>query len=718
MRKFNFFLLACAVGIIIGIGCVDQSFPFPDPSIWRTYAEATGMWQSMSVTPVLWRRLVSMGLSPQLIAAFSVTVVAFAVFDILWRILTLLICPQSEIRNWWRLTVPVISVLGTALAVFSEPVWRLALSGSSALPSLALFLLACDLFLSSFFAGVYFDEDGDPANLLGASAGIYVANLLSGMLTIEMPIMLVLPFAYVIVQQAVSARIMDGRYREHPEGLRVYVPVRLSSWIAFFVWLLGFVAAVVFSGKQLIGAGLMRYLVEIVHGVCGAASPLGWLLWLGFTLLPFALSLGLLPVLTAKARPLLFSLGVTALLVGVASLLAVSPLARGDWAFVPSAVVRSPFLQAFGAILSAQAVAFVFALFAYHAFHVMPRDYAPRMFVVSCVVLAMAVAAAMALWDIGRGQARDVRESIASAMQETAREAKGLTWIFTDGSADVGIELASRLSYRRELFARPLITGGPFAAPTNSATVLRDWLAEGSPNLQASAIQVGFDLWKREHKPLPEASGLLARVEWPEGLRENGIAYTEELGTRMARLSREGALAREADPRVRDVFAAILWRISRMARQRGDDARADRLDEANDVVRDMMERIQRERTAVFSQLTDSEGLQLALKRADFVSARHYAAGVLKRMPDDLSANFGMGMSYLTEEKPKEAILYLEKAHAVRPTEPAILNNLAIACLRAGDLPKAEAWAKKALERAPDVPEVKDTLRQIDEAKKK
>lgn len=716
MKKLNYLLLGCAVGIVAGIACIDQAFPSPDPSIWRAYAEATGWWPSMSVTPVLWRRLVSLGLSPGLISAFFTALLAFAVFDILWRMLALLVCPQNECRNWWRLTVPIITFLGTVLAVFSEPVWRLALSGSSALPSLALFLLSCDLFLLSFFQGVVFDDDGNPVNPLEAGAGIYAAILLAGALAVEMPILLALPFAFVAVQRFLSAQIMDGRYREHPVCFGVFVPIRFSCWIAFFIWILGVAAVFAVSGLRQDG-GLMRYLSEVVHGALGAASPLGWFLWLGCTVVPFALVCGLLPVLTARDRPLSFPLGVIALLVGSASLAAVSPAARGDWAFVPFAVVHAPFMQALGAVLSAQTAAFALALFAYHAFHVMPRNYTPRIFVTFCVVIAMALMLAVAGRGIGRGQSRQVRQAIVDAMEETVREAKGLSCIFTDGSADVGVELTAR-RFRQDLCALPLITGGPFAAATNSATLLRDWLREGSPKLKASAVQVGFDLWKRERKPAPAASGLLAREDWPEGARERGVAYAEELGARMAELSRTGALSREPDPRVRDVFAAILWRLSCMARQRGDDERADGLDGANDVVRNLKERIQRERMAAFAQFTDSEGLQLSLQRADFVTARRYAVAVLKRQPDDLSANFGMGMSFLTEGKPKEAIFYLEKAHAAQPTEPAILNNLAIACLQSGNLPQAEEWAKKALERAPDVPEVKDTVRQIEEAKKK
>lgn len=717
MRKLKYLLLGGAFGSVVGLMAFDVAFPSVDPSIWREFAETTGLWPSTGVTPVLWRKLVSFGCAPTLVSALSVGLLAFAVFNILWRLIALMVCPQDEYPNWWRLTVPVVALLGGALAVMSEPVWRLALSGAPALLPLSLFVLACDLFLVSFFTELYFDDDGVPVGRVRSQLGIYAAFLLSGALAVETPVALVLPFLFVAVHRRLRALVMDGRYRGHPEDLRVFAPARHSSWIAFFLWLAGVACVLAVSGALKGEDGLLRYLVETIRSVKGTATPLGWLLWTGCTLVPFALAGGLLPVLTARDRRLEFGLGVVTLLVGAVSLAAVSPAARGDWALVSSAAVHAPFMQALGAFLSASSASLSLAVFAYFAFHVMPRDYAPRRLVVAGVGLALIAALAVAGAGFRRGPARQVREAIADAMEETIREAKGLKWIFTDGSADVGVELVARRRHQ-DLRARPLITGGPFAAPTNSAIVLRDWLSQDASDLKASAVQVGFELWKRERKPAPPSSGLLARADWLAGERERGIAVAERLGARMAELSKAGALEREVDSRVRDVFAAVLWRISRMARQRGDEERADALDEANGVVRQMMERVRRERTSAFMQLTDSEGLQLALKRADFVEARRFAAGVLKRLPDDVSANFGMGMSYLMEKKPQEAILYLERAHKGKPTEPAILNNLAIAWLLKGDVGQAEAWAEKALERAPDIPEVQDTVKRVREAKRK
>ena len=61
------------------------------------------------------------------------------------------------------------------------------------------------------------------------------------------------------------------------------------------------------------------------------------------------------------------------------------------------------------------------------------------------------------------------------------------------------------------------------------------------------------------------------------------------------------------------------------------------------------------------QMTPREGLQFALVRADFPLARRYAEPILDADPEDVDANFGMGMSYLMEEQYGRAEEYLKRA---------------------------------------------------------
>ena len=713
MRKRGCFLIGAAGAVLVGVLAFCLSFPSVDPSIWRVYAEVTADWPGAGVTPVLWRKLVSLGCAPNVVSSVSVGLLAWGVFDVLWRTMFILACPQNGHPNWRRVTVPSLSVLGAALAVFSEPVWRQALSGSPGVLTVALFLLAIDLFLVSFYTEVVVNDEGDPVNSVRVNSGVGVAFLIAGALSVETPAAFLLPVLFCFGRMVMSQWVLDGRYQDQSKEIQVFAPVEFPNWMAFFLWLAG----LVFVGFLIDGPKetncLLACFVEWVRSVRTAASLLGWVLWMGCRIVPIVLIGGLVPLLTAKTAQRTFVFGVVLFLVGVVSLALASPGARGDWVLVPAAEVQSPFMQSLGAVLTAFAVALTLMTFAWLAFHEMPYGRGVmRRIAVWSISLAVVAATAVAASGICRDQARQLRQVIVEAVEETAREAEGLSWIFTDGSADVGVERVAR-QRGQTLRTQPLIKGGPFASTNDSAVLLRDWLAQDSTNLQASAVQLGFDLWRREHRQLPVASGLLARFDWPEGACARGISAAERLGERMMELSGAGALAHESEPCVRTLFASFLWRLSRMARQRGDMDRADRLDAANDAQRRTMELVHRERTAALRQLTDTEGLQLALNRADFIGARGFARRILERTPDDVAANFALGMGYLLEKKPKEAVLYLETAHRGKSEEPAILNNLAIAYLQMGDLENARIWARKAFDRAPEIPEIRETLRRIE-----
>jgi Flp pilus assembly protein TadD len=115
-------------------------------------------------------------------------------------------------------------------------------------------------------------------------------------------------------------------------------------------------------------------------------------------------------------------------------------------------------------------------------------------------------------------------------------------------------------------------------------------------------------------------------------------------------------------------------------------------------------------------LTPREGLEVAMKRADFVMARRYAMPVLKEDPDEPNANFAMGMSYYAEEQFAKAEEYLKRVLKKNPNEPAVFNNIALICLKTGRLEEAETNAVQALNLKPDQVEIKDTVRQIEKAK--
>lgn len=566
MRKLKLLLLGIAIGVVAGFMAFDLAFPSFDPSIWRAYAEATGLHPLTGITSVLWSKLVSAGRDPVFISVLSVGVLMFAVFDCLWRMLAILICPSNENRNWWRLTVPFVAFLGCALTAFSEPVWRMALSGSPTLTTLALFMLACDLFLVPLFTETVVDEFDAPIGLVRPDLFIYVAFLLSGALFVELPIAMALPVLFLVACWKVFPRVRSDRYREHPDDMYVFMRMSFSKLFAVCCWLVGLAGSV--CGSGVLKIGLLRYFEEMARAVTGAASPVGWILWIACTLVPLVAVCHLLPVQTAQTGRWTFGRVVLSIVIVDVSLAVVSPLAKADWAFVAKSVVRAPLMQALGAVLAAQSAALVLAMFSYCAFHELDsrrRLGGPAAIVVG---LALVLALAVAVSGVRRESAAQVRQAIADAMEETVREAEGLPWVFTDGSADIGVELAAR-RHRQKIVTRPLVADGPFAVEENAVAQLREWIADDAPELQDSAAQTGFELWKSAGKPAPQASGLLARSSWPDGACERGIAYVKLLNARMTSLVNTGALSRENDPQVAEVFRSILRCMSRMAEARG-----------------------------------------------------------------------------------------------------------------------------------------------------
>ena len=78
----------------------------------------------------------------------------------------------------------------------------------------------------------------------------------------------------------------------------------------------------------------------------------------------------------------------------------------------------------------------------------------------------------------------------------------------------------------------------------------------------------------------------------------------------------------------------------------------------------------------------------------------------------------MGMSYYVQKQYARAEEYLKRCLIKHPKEPAVWNNLAMIMLYTQRYDEAEEHAKKALELIPESAEVKDTLKQIRDARTK
>jgi len=176
----------------------------------------------------------------------------------------------------------------------------------------------------------------------------------------------------------------------------------------------------------------------------------------------------------------------------------------------------------------------------------------------------------------------------------------------------------------------------------------------------------------------------------------------------------------------------MQWRVARAIRRQATEfdrqARtrealeatelSERLDALNPYARKQGTTTEAADLRAFGSLTPREGLVFSLSRANFSLARRFAIPILKDEPENPEANFAMAMSHLTLQEHAQARHYFNIALKTRPNDAALLNNIAVSSLMLGDIKDAEEKAKAALAAKPDAAAIKDTLRQVQSAKRK
>jgi Flp pilus assembly protein TadD len=111
-----------------------------------------------------------------------------------------------------------------------------------------------------------------------------------------------------------------------------------------------------------------------------------------------------------------------------------------------------------------------------------------------------------------------------------------------------------------------------------------------------------------------------------------------------------------------------------------------------------------------------EELDAALARGDYAAAAQYASPILSINPDDVYANFAVGMDHFGNRAWDLAEKHLMRCVTQNSDEPVFLNNLSIVLLYRGRYDDALAYAQKALKVQPDSEVVQDTIRQIEKAR--
>ena len=728
-------MLAFAVGIVAYVLVAVWGVPGLDPSLWNDTAVAAGIRPPRKIFPGYWRIFSSFLFSAfgvdSAIGMLSVVgkvlggVCVALVFLITRQILALLIRTGREYPAWYSFIAPFFAFMAALILGASDPFGNIVRVFSPEELRFLLLLVCIHLTLRWF--------------VVGGNWRIFLVMALAGLMAAETPFAFLVPLLFFFAYRSVWGRIMDGVFEE-PESLPD--PEELPKWRMFFIFLGALAVGVWANAAYFISIGgleangwsagdiYFRYAGGYWHVFADAGTVLGWILGLGFGVFPLVVSLRMFPMVARDDRPMPFNLGIALFFLGVLVVMqsGAFPYAR-FWTFSKDIVmVESGFLLVFFMFCSTVALALVGAAFSFECqrTYLSEDEEKPGVMLRGVVPALAAGIMVLALVHVPKTVETEMQRIVDEAVEETVRECGDAKYIFTDGHLDTAIDLVAakhgkplrtlnmmsgatewEINLRRNVFEKD--SDDYRAAETGVPVLLRIWAGEKPGGMDDAALQLGFEFWKREKKPLPTCSGLVARtrgLDTDEVAR--GVERANELSSRILAISPDVDSA-DPSPALANALWSVTWRLGRFARLREDSKLADELDVSNTALTKMLSIIEHERMRTFMQMTPREGLQMALRRADFTEARRYSASVLRNDEDDPEANFAMGMSSLMLKRFDEAERYLKRVLKKRPNEPAVLNNLSIICRKQKRWKEAEDYARRAIKILPNTPEVRQTL---------
>ena len=732
------FALAIMAGAIAFFAVQIWGVPGVDPSMWDEIAAVSGVRPPRGIFPGLWRLLTGwlfwlFGTSAAIailkfVGSVGAGLCTMLVCLIARQVLALLIRTSHPFPVWYRRIAPFFAFLGAFFFGIGEPLANAAQIFTPDLLRLLMLLASVHLSLRWL--------------VNGGRWRLFPAMVIMGLLASETAFGFALPFVLVRSYMGIWWCVMDGLF---PKPEKLAEPSELPKWRMFFLFLGGLGLGIWLNGAQFIFLGgaeangwstadvYFRYATGYWYTIRHAASLIGWVLGLGFCVFPLVLGICLFPTLARDDRPMPFACGAPMFFIGILALMqtGVIPVTR-FWSF-SSVEVYSGFLLAFFNFCAMVTVSLFGAAFAFECqrtylnadeeLPVQPPGLALRG-LAPFIGLVLAVAA---VFSVPNPVETEMQSIVDAAIEETVRECENVKWLFTDGRLDAGVELEAKRQGKElktlnmmsgaskwevNVRCRGFEPGSPdyTAAATGIPSLLRIWAGEKVNGMDGVGLQLGFEFWKREQKTLPKASGMVAIEKGlDDATAEQGIQRAKAIADRILAIADKAAKANPS-PALASAFSAVNWLISRFARLRNEVDVAKGLDRANTDLQRMLLAVEIERQRTFMHLTPLEGLEIALRRANYAEARRYAAAVMQNDPDDPQANFAMGMDALMNKKYEEAQRYLEKVLKRRPKEPAVLNNLSIVCRKQRKYKEAEDYARRAVDVLPGSPEVQGTLK--------
>ncbi len=762
--------IALLLGLIAAVSVAVFQVPFLHPNIWRESAVAAFLRPADTFYPGIWRWIATgvfaaMGIDVGMVALRILGCVYVGVLTGFFYLMDHEILGWSARSNtdhaWRRLTILRVScAVGSLALAYSCATWSAANAGGS---DLFLMMFACII----IFYFVRFMRTGSVR--LGE-----VCAFLAGILCAETPYGLVLVIVGGFLYWQMQRRVVTAGFFSQKADLgdRVGVVTWCLTFLVLFGYLVGM--ALIVGGytyhQGLIGDGFSAATVmQILQGyavqVTGAATTDGWLAIVGLVVIPSILTYSFLPKAVGEEDALSYKAGLlffVSAAVVMSQLSMVRSLWMDSWGDSPN--VTSPQLAIILTCLAAGVIVRALMVF---GVYLLCRNYQrvteisldaadddddPNeerrlkvrtwIFAFICIGLLAAIAPGRVRSGV-RAQMRFLAEYVEAVLDD----AQGCKFLFTDGRFDdiLRLKTAARggdlkmiafMNDGSEKVARQLrnqcveTDEDHLSADLAANVLLRSWVHKRGEKLAESAAQIGFEIWKRDLQPMPPCWGTLARTQGDAAKRAASIARGRDMADRILAFCCEYTTARQEDFAVQDRFNVLQWRLARIAAIRSENfdlagdaktaeaesKRYDELDRNNSSLIRLFELMAKVHASNMRAMTPREALQMALRRADFRTARFYAERIVSAEPSDIEANFAMAMSYANNGQYGRAQIYFERCVAVDPTDTVCLNNLAMTHLALGEYDEAESNALKAVSLAPKSKSLLNTLKQVRDAK--
>ncbi|MCR5413593.1 MAG: hypothetical protein K6F50_02545 [Kiritimatiellae bacterium] len=627
-------LVALVLGIVATLVSAALSIKGLHPSAWTDYSVAAGLRPAEAIPGGIWRliagalfRTSGVGGATAILSLLgklslgAMTAMAYLTFK---EIISILVRMVHSNWLWSRIFSRGVCALAAVLFLLADPVWSLGQAFTSATFTALVFSLSVCL-LARFLSG-------------GAIVTVYWAMFVMGVLCAETPLGFIWLFGFWMMFYVLLTK--GGLF--HVKLLQPLMQ-QSSKWYLTFFWALGLLASIALNiysfkshgGMQMLGLSTgqlpVKYITMLARTVTGAANFGGWVVGVGFALLPFVLAVAMLRRATDVEYFLSYHIGIVFFVTGClaySQLASIRPL--WFWCFGKSIEVYSPVLLFLCSMMGAVTVLCALVVTLIDAFardhRRLAAQYDPdleekgsgltRKQVATRLSVFLAIALALAFGSFyGRPQLRQ-KEAVAlinDYIAEVVTEAGDAELVFTDGMFDPAIELEAAKRGKKlkciatdcrvwdrlgaEVRSKPLARGGyalsslmedkedRLSSSAGGDTLLLSWLqlrmnddSLKRDKLSSCAVQNADALrvWTQHlGDTYPAVSGVISPPSDREGAaidenaRMEGIARTDEFVERLLAFCTKGGWPLKAENLLADRINTILWQMAALARIRG-----------------------------------------------------------------------------------------------------------------------------------------------------